>query len=164
MKRFMRKGFTLVEILIVIAVIGILASMIMLSSSESVSSANANNIISNLVNWKQAALMYYTDSLDVFNNPAKASLAGNEPKSADVIRYLANNKVTDNFEGYDIERATSSFPYEWYVKNTGGYLADPAVKQKLAARASSVGLKSTSDSTKTNDVYKDQNTVYLRVR
>ena len=54
--RFKRSGFTLVELLIVIVVIGVLSTMMMLSSTEAVSSAKASNIISNLRNWKTAAL------------------------------------------------------------------------------------------------------------
>ena len=40
-----RSGFTLVELLIVIVVIGVLSTMMMLSSTEAVSSAKANNIL-----------------------------------------------------------------------------------------------------------------------
>ena len=43
--RFKRSGFTLVELLIVIVVIGVLSTMMMLSSTEAVSSAKANNIL-----------------------------------------------------------------------------------------------------------------------
>ena len=60
----MRKGFTLVELLIVIVVIGILSAMMMLSSTEAVSSARAADIISDLRNLKTAALAWYADNLD----------------------------------------------------------------------------------------------------
>ncbi len=70
MKSIKRKGFTLVELLIVIVVIGILSAMMMLSSTEAVSSAKANNIISNLRNLKTAVLSWYADNINrvVVNN------------------------------------------------------------------------------------------------
>ena len=64
MKNFSnRKGFTLVELLIVIVVIGVLSAMMMLSSTEAVSSAKAADIISNLRNIKTAALEFYADNM-----------------------------------------------------------------------------------------------------
>ena len=59
-----RKGFTLVELLIVIVVIGVLSAMMMLSSTEAVSSAKAADIISNLRNLKTAVVSWYADNLD----------------------------------------------------------------------------------------------------
>ena len=141
MSVFVRKGFTLVEVLIVITVMGILASMMMLSSSESVSSANASNIITNLMSWKQAALMLYTDSLDVFGNKTKALANPGKPVSADVVRYLSASQRRENLEGYDIDPVSGTFPCEWYVKYTGGMLSDSAVRQKLASRAGASGLQ-----------------------
>ena len=58
-----RKGFTLVELLIVIVVIGILSAMMMLSSTEAVSSAKVNNIIVKFRNLKTAAMAYYMDNI-----------------------------------------------------------------------------------------------------
>ena len=50
------KAFTLVELLIVIVVIGVLSAMMMLSSTEAVSSAKATKIISDLRNLKTAMI------------------------------------------------------------------------------------------------------------
>lgn len=54
-----RKGFTLVELLIVVAVIGALAAMMTMSSTESVDAAGANAIVSNLQSLKVAAYQMY---------------------------------------------------------------------------------------------------------
>ena len=62
------KGFTLVELLIVIVVIGILAAMMILSSSEAMTSARANNIIVGLHQWQKAALEWYADHIDLVND------------------------------------------------------------------------------------------------
>ena len=84
MKRDMRrKGFTLVELLIVIVVIGILSAMMMLSSTEAVTSAKASNIISNLRNFKTAALAYYVDHLDDLEDETKKTI-----NMTDVAKYL----------------------------------------------------------------------------
>ena len=63
-KRAKLKGFTLVELLIVIVVIGVLSAMMMLSSTEAVSSAKAAKVINNLRQLKTAALSWYMDNYD----------------------------------------------------------------------------------------------------
>lgn len=57
-----RKGFTLIGVLIVIVVIGVLAAMMMLSSTEAVSTAKAAKILSNLQILKRAVELWYADN------------------------------------------------------------------------------------------------------
>lgn len=64
MNRHLRRGFTLVELLIVIVVIGILSAMMMLSSSEAYYSARAAAVISNMVNLKKAITAWYIENTD----------------------------------------------------------------------------------------------------
>lgn len=56
------KGFTLVELLIVIIIIGILAGMMMLSSGSATDKAEATKIVSDMRNVKSGALMCYADT------------------------------------------------------------------------------------------------------
>jgi len=55
------KGFTLVELLIVIIIIGILAGMMMLSTGSATAKAEATKIVSDMRNMKAAAVMVYAD-------------------------------------------------------------------------------------------------------
>ncbi len=65
MKKMLKKkskGFTLVELLIVVIIIGILAGMMMLSTGGATAKAEAAKIVSDLRNMKSAALLVYADT------------------------------------------------------------------------------------------------------
>ena len=57
-----RKGFTLVELLIVIVIIGILAGAMMMLMGSSTDKAEATKIISDLRTMKGAVLQFYADN------------------------------------------------------------------------------------------------------
>ena len=188
MKNIKRKGFTRVELLIVIVVIGILSAMMMLSSTEAVTSARASNIVSNLRNFKTAAMAMYVDYLDKMDAgdvPAGSgswvdhnafstatNTYGNDEVHKLLVKYM--NKGDSNTGDTDIDhyhivkgkmkRSDSDEVSAYFV----GYNAatDTRVQAKLAGRAKSVGLLGNTevDNTGTNtNEYQSGNTVYMFV-
>ena len=151
-----RKGFTLVELLIVIVVIGILSAMMMLSSTEAVTSAKASNIVSNLRNLKTAALAMYIDSMDQFDGGSLADAVTID----NVVKYMNGGKdFTET--GYSITSNDG-----WYLQYTisGTTSEKTQIQQKLKGRAASVGLLKDRSTAKDNTYDGNSNVVYYFVR
>ena len=145
----LRKGFTLVELLVVISVLGALAAMMSISGSEAMTTAKVANIISNLRNFSAATHEYYVDNLDQWYGKTT------KPDITEIRKYM-NKGISDNTDApheavltnYVIatEDASSSSYAEvdWYIGYTlptavsAGELA--ALKAKLKGRANAVGL------------------------
>ena len=185
-----RRGFTLVELLIVIVVIGILSAMMMLSAAEIAASADATAIISNLRNWKTATLEWYVDNLDKVKenghlttdttNDGKFRYADDVP-SSEISKYL--NDAVLKTEGNTIVDDAGGVYYTDYVGNYNTSSAcmwvivyklpdkNNRTIEKLAARAKGVGLVNKYPdgdgfhdpyiSSKTNGV---QDTVYVAIK
>ncbi len=158
-----RKGFTLVELLIVIVVIGVLSAMMMLSSTEAVSSAKAADIVSDLRNLKTAALSYYADNLDT----AETVDVTTDTVKIAIIKYLGEtDKDTSKVKNYKFAKGNPTTT-EWYVYYDG---VDTNVRPKLASRAASTGLlkdakQSTTSSGKTTaNTYDGGEDVYMFIR
>ena len=154
------KAFTLVELLIVIVVIGVLSAMMMLSSTEAISSAKASNVISNLRNFKTAVLSWYTDNLDNVNGNGVLKKPGgtnydtmfgqdNSVTIADIAKYFsveldANGKDSSGGQ-YMLDYTPSAGgdkrlgPFRWFVVYKLP-TNDANIKTKLEARAGSTGL------------------------
>lgn len=160
-----KKGFTLVELLIVIVVIGVLSAMMMLSSTEAVSSAKAIDIINNLRNWKTATLEWYADNIDKVNDKGQVRNASDSDwtnisnatscvRAIDVAKYvngefeaITMNSSLSNSGG---AKDSSGTMYALREKDEGGYkrwfivcqLAtdkDKSLFPKIEARARALG-------------------------
>lgn len=146
-----RKGFTLVEMLIVIVVIGVLSSMMMISSTESINSAKASDIITSLNNIKVAALAHYVDSFDTYNRTPTQAL-----DIANIKPYLNNGSSLTSEYGVESNNKL------WFAKYTFTNGSNAQIKSKLAGRANSAGLLKEAKSN--SAIYTDGNIVYLRIR
>ena len=155
-----RKGFTLVELLIVIVIIGILASSMWLSSSSAVALAEATNIVSELRNLKVASMMFFLDSMDVVN-AGGAQTAINTAGSAKPLlgKYMDNpEKLT---ELYMFQAASIGTSTRWFIGyNLSSVTAE--VKEKLEAKAKLTGLlkgSATSPPSTLTDYFNKSDTV-----
>ena len=152
----LRKGFTLVELLIVIVIIGILAAAMLLSSGSATAAAEASNIVSDLRSMKAAALMFYADSMDSLPGLSTLRLTHLQP-------YMDNPAKFTQSNGY-IFGGTSS-PYSWWVGfdlTTGKKSAE--VAKKLAARAKSVGVYNKMSNATTDEFKGTDTKAYMIAR
>ena len=111
-----RKGFTLVELLIVIAILGILTAMVQLSGKNATAAAKAATVANGLRTIKTAVGMY-------------VSLNAGEPLSSD---YFKNNS-TDYLDASNIDSALSinETSNKWYAVYTFTSSDTKVIQDKL---------------------------------
>ena len=147
--RKMRKGFTLVELLVVISVLGALAAMMSMSGSEALTSAKTANIISNLRSFVAATHEYYVDNLDQWygktTKPAITEIRKYMNKGISENTNAPHEAVLTNYVIATEDPKDSSYAeVDWYIGYTlptsvsAAELA--ALKAKLKGRANAVGL------------------------
>ena len=133
-----RKGFTLVELLIVIVIIGILAAAMLLSSGSASDSAEAARIISDLRNMKAAAQLIY---LEMYGMPLESPEYNYYAGHFKTILFERMDNPESEFwkninPGFGAEMHHSGY---WIIYFQTNKLRQ-GVREKLAAKAASVGL------------------------
>lgn len=154
MKKFTRRrGISLFEVLIVIAVIVILSTAFFLSSLKVAGSGDAAKIITDLTAIKKATLSWYADNRETFkemhkkNSTKKANIQGSPDYLNDIAKYLGNptiklnvNKEKEIKEGtyaiFNVKKHTTT----WYVGYKLTLDEEEDVKDKLKGRQDTLGL------------------------
>lgn len=175
----MRKGFTLVEILIVIIVMSILGAMMTYSSSQAISSNKAAEIVVKLRNLKIAAMQMYVDKLDTLQNSTSYSKFTVKDLAKEYLNddkgYYDDDEDNTN-DGFVLVTDDASKKYaerNWYAAcNIENYVAKDSdkVKEKLVKRKDTDELLGFNTALVNNgictpiDPYNGSSVVLLRIR
>ena len=146
-------GFTLVELLIVIIIIGILAGALLLITGAGTDKAEATRIVSDLRSLKSAALMYHADNPDA-TAPLFSSMTGSGNANPILGKYMDRTISGDCF-------FVTGMSGGWYVFMLPVNPASPTpeamlkwqrIAKKLAESAEAQGLLGMNSLIGTTDV------------
>jgi general secretion pathway protein G len=156
-----RKGFTLVELLIVIVIIGILAGGMMLASGAATATATATTIVSDLKSLASSAVMFQADNM----NDVDAKKLIGDKGIENLYKYMQDpQKVEKEKANYTFQVKDDNGTTTWWVSYKDGRLTDPKVQEKVAGRAKDVGLYNTTVNTEANLYTATDKEVFIKVR
>ena len=165
MKKF-RKGFTLLELLVVIGVIGIMSSTAMIAGQQATDAARATNIADGLEKAASAMMMYYSDNAD--------DIAVNGVEEADVVEganaylkktaQLIDSKATNYIGKYTVYIiGDTPAAQTWWISYTLPDNDKAGVGPIMKNKAERMGLKKDTTST-TNDYDGTTEEILMQVR
>jgi general secretion pathway protein G len=105
MKRMAKKGFTLVEILIVVIILGILAAIVIPQFTEASAEARISNVMTNLQTIRSQLLLYKTQHQEVYPG-----------STTDATIFGSQMTTYTNVTGGTSATPTTLFPYGPYLQ------------------------------------------------
>ena len=138
-----RKGFTLVELLIVIAIVGTLAAMMTLSSTNATASAEATKVVSALRSARTATIMFYWDHPDLHSEETASNVESKfTDEIGDYLEAAADGGDATSHYTLKLVGTGAASKVTWYVGYAPSSKVTDVVKKRLAGQANSYGLYS----------------------
>ena len=150
MKKRKMRGFTLVELLIVIIIIGILAGALLLVAGAGTDKANATKIVSDMRSIKAAAIMKYADEGDW-------SWVEGDTIENELGDYMDRDINSSKIASYDV--VSNDTDATVWVK--ASKINDKKIQEKLANMAGESGIYKNTTSA---DEYTAAAEAYMKVK
>lgn len=164
-----RPGFTLVELLIVIIIIGILSGMMMLNAGSATDKAEATKIVANMRSVKSACMLFYAENGVWPDTDLSGKSLDTEMSSLSSSDY---NSVADFLDSEPDEKYTLNVTDEGYIdvvfdpdNETDSPSVGSGVTDKLADMAQDSGLYANAYGESDNSaLYEGSGPIYIRVK
>ena len=166
-----RKGFTLLELLVVIGVMGLMSSMAMIAGQQTTDAARANNIADGLEKAASAMMMFYGDNAEVIAEEGIGTTIDEDALVRGASAYLKKKLDSDGNEQnmlvastetnkvgkYSVALEGTAPAQEWWIVYTIPDTDTAGIGPILANKANRMGLKT---ATKDGAVYGADGTTY----
>lgn len=147
-----KAGFTLIEILIVIIVLGILAMIIVPQISVSTDDAKVSTLQSDLSSLRSSVEIYYAQHGNKYPGEVDDTDGAGAPADAAAAAVAFTKQLTQytNANGKaSVDKDTANYPYGPYIK--GGELPQNPFGTTAAPRGVTVDITTTDITTRTSD-------------